>query len=63
MTQQLSLPDDEAAKEAADTFFVRCGQAQQAADAHIDYETMYLFPLPLILEAEGLLTEEMRWRT
>lgn len=52
------LPDDDAAQKAMSRFHLRCGQAQQAADAHTDYETMYLFPLVLILECEGMLAGE-----
>jgi hypothetical protein len=49
------LPDDAHAQRAAARFFVRIGQAGRAAEAGQDTETLPLFPLHLILAAEGTL--------
>lgn len=45
---------------AAARFFIRIGQAGRAAESHRDAYTGYLFPLPLIMDAEGLLADDAR---
>lgn len=45
---------------AAGRFFVRVGQAGRAAEAHRDPYTGYLFPLPVIMAAEGVLADDAR---
>lgn len=47
------------AKKAAAKFFLRIGQVQ-ASQPWRDEWTDYLFPLPLILEAEGTLAEDAK---
>lgn len=45
---------------AAGRLFMRAAQAGRAAEAHVDRFTAPLFPLPLILEAEGTLAADAR---
>lgn len=47
------------AKLAAAKFFLRIGQVQ-ASQPWRDEWTDYIFPLPLILEAEGTLAEDAK---
>ena len=51
---------DSASRKAVARFFVRIGQAGRAAEAHIDQHTLPLFPLPVIMDAEGLLARDAR---
>lgn len=53
MTQQLG-------QRAAGRLFIRVGQAGRAAEAHVDRCTMPLFPLPVIMDAEGTLAADAR---
>lgn len=55
----MSTPDSSSRKAVA-RFFVRIGQAGRAAEAHIDRYTIPLFPLPVIMDAEGLLAPDAR---
>lgn len=43
---------------AVSTFFVRIGQIGRAAEAHRDDYTLPLFPLWLILDADGTLADD-----
>lgn len=54
------LPDQSHAHRAAARFFIRIGQAGRAAEAGHDTETLPLFPLYLILEAEGTLARGLK---
>jgi hypothetical protein len=47
------------AQSSRAAFFVRIGQVGRASDAHRDDETLPLFPLCLILEADGTLAKEL----
>ena len=46
-------------RQASARFFLRVGQAGEAA-APRDEHTLPLFPLPLIMDAEGVLADEAR---
>lgn len=41
-------------------FFLRVGQAGRAAEAHVDRISGYLFPLPVIMDAQGDLAQDAR---
>lgn len=49
-----------AGQRAAGRLFMRVGQAGRAAEAHVDRHTMPLFPLPVIMDAEGTLAADAR---
>lgn len=46
--------------QAAARFFIRIGQAGRAAESHVDRYSGYLFPLPLVLDAQGMLADDAR---
>lgn len=50
--------EKEKAQKAASRFMLRIGQVGRATEDH--NETRYLFPLVLIMDAEGVLTKEFR---
>lgn len=41
-------------------FYLRVGQAGNAAEAHVDRYSGYLFPLPLMMDAQGELAEDCK---
>lgn len=47
-------------QRAAGRLFIRVGQAGRAAEAHVDRFTAPLFPLPVIMDAEGTLAADAR---
>lgn len=49
----------ERTRDAAARFFLRVGQAGEAARPR-DEHTLPLFPLPLIMDAEGVLSKDAR---
>lgn len=46
--------------QAAARFFIRIGQAGRAAESHIDRYSGYLFSLPLVLDAQGMLADDAK---
>lgn len=56
MTADLDFSDH--ARSAAARFFIRIGQVGRATEDHD--RTLPLFPLPLILDCEGVLSSDAR---